>query len=88
MIWRAKKPVMVIKPLAGGRLLPLVGLAFAWATIRQQDMVTIGTMTPDEAREVIDISLSLLERRAPTVQLQKSKSKASLEAGWPGQPQA
>ena len=41
-------------------------------------MVTIGTMTPDEAREVIDISLSLLERRSPEVQLQTTRSKKSL----------
>ena len=78
MIWKAKKPVMTIKPLAAGRLLPLVGLAFNWATIRDQDMVIIGCFTPDEAREVIDISLSQLNRTSPNVELQKTRSKASL----------
>lgn len=78
IIWNAKKPVITIKPLAAGRLLPLVGLAFSWATIRDCDMVTVGTMTPDEAREVIDISLSILERRASSVDLQATRSKASL----------
>ena len=43
IIRNAKKPVMTIKPLAAGRLLPPVGLAFVWNTIRDQDMVTIGT---------------------------------------------
>ena len=62
IISEAKKPVMTIKPLAAGRLLPVVGLAFVWNTIRDQDMVTIGTTTPDEAREVIDISLDLLAK--------------------------
>ena len=79
VIQKAKKPVMTIKPLAAGRLLPVVGLAFVWSTIRDQDMVTVGTTTPDEAREVIDISLSLLERRHPDNPLQRTRSKASLE---------
>ena len=53
-------------------------LAFAWSTIRQQDMVTIGTTTPDEAREVIDISLDLLNQRVPDYELQRTRSKSSL----------
>jgi len=79
IINHAKKPVMTIKPLAAGRLLPVVGLAFVWSTIRAQDMVTIGTATPDEAREVIDISLDLLARRTPEIQLQRTRSKASID---------
>jgi hypothetical protein len=75
----AKKPVMTIKPLAAGKLLPVVGLAFVWNTIRDQDMVVIGTTTPDEAREVIDLSLTLLERRLPDNELQRTRSKKPLE---------
>jgi len=41
-------------------------------------MVCIGTMTPDEAREVIEISLSILERRSPEVELQTTRSKKSV----------
>ena len=78
IIKNAAKPVMTIKPLAAGRLLPISGLAFVWNTIREQDMVTIGTATPDEAREVIDISLELLERRIPDYELQRTRSKSSL----------
>ncbi|MBM4039074.1 MAG: hypothetical protein FJ290_11240 [Planctomycetes bacterium] len=79
IIQNAKKPVMTIKPLAAGRILPPVGLAFVWNTIRDQDMVTIGTTTPDEAREAIELSLSFLERRIPTIELQKTRSKKGLE---------
>ena len=79
IIQNAKKPVMTIKPLAAGRLLPVVGLAFVWNTIRDQDMVTIGTTTPDEAKEVIEISLDLLNKRIPDNQLQRTRSKASLD---------
>jgi hypothetical protein len=81
MIWKRQKPVITIKPLAAGRLPPLVGLAFAWSTIRDQDMVCIGCMTPDEAREVIEISFAQLERRAPDIQLQTTRSKASVTEG-------
>jgi hypothetical protein len=79
VISEAKKPVMTIKPLAAGKVLPVVGLAFVWNTIRDQDMVTIGTTTPDEAREVIDLSLDLLARRMPENELQKTRSKRSLQ---------
>jgi hypothetical protein len=78
IIWGAKKPVITIKPLAAGRLMPLVGLAFNWATLRDQDMVCIGCLTPDEARECIDISLSQLNGSGPQVELQITRSKASL----------
>jgi hypothetical protein len=79
IINQAQKPVMTIKPLAAGRLLPVVGLAFVWSTIREQDMVTVGTTTPDEAREVIELSLDLMNRRIPDNRLQTTRSKKSLQ---------
>ncbi len=78
IIQNAKKPVMTIKPLAAGRLLPVVGLAFVWNTIRDCDMVTIGTTTPAEAREAVEISLDLLDKRIPENELQRTRSKSSL----------
>ncbi len=75
MIWQAQKPVITIKPLAAGKLPPLVGLGFSWSTIRDCDMVCIGTSSPYEAEEVIEYSLSILEHRAPCVELQKTRSK-------------
>jgi hypothetical protein len=78
VIREAQKPVLTIKPLAAGRVLPVVGLGFVWSTIREQDMVCIGCLTPDEAREVIDISMDLLERRLPDNELQYTRSKSSL----------
>lgn len=81
IIKNAKKPVMTIKPLAAGRILPAVGLAFVWNTIRDQDMVTIGTTTPDEAKEVIELSLNFLNRRLPDNELQTTRSKKSLTSG-------
>jgi hypothetical protein len=78
IIRNAKKPVMTIKPLAAGRLLPPVGLAFAWSTIRDQDMVTIGVTTPDEAKESTELSLDFLSRRLPDNELQATRSKVLL----------
>jgi hypothetical protein len=79
IIREAKKPVMTIKPLAAGRILPVVGLAFVWNTIRDQDMVAIGTTTPAEVREVVELSLDLLNRRLPDNVLQETRSKISLK---------
>jgi hypothetical protein len=65
IIWGAKKPVMTIKPLAAGRVSPFVGLTFAYCTIRESDMVTIGCFTAQEAQEDIEIARAALERRPP-----------------------
>jgi hypothetical protein len=78
VIKNAEKPCMCIKPLAAGRLLPPVGLAFVWNTIRDQDMVVCGTALPAEAREVIELSLDFLNRRIPSLELQYTRSKAEL----------
>jgi hypothetical protein len=67
IIWNAKKPVLTIKPMAAGHLNPFVGLNFSWATIRPQDMVAVGCMTPLEAHESVEISLAAFERRLPDV---------------------
>jgi len=78
IIANAKQPVLTIKPFGAGRLLPAVGLAFVWNTIRDVDMVCAGTLTPDEAREVIELSLDFLNRRLPQNELQTTRSKKGL----------
>jgi len=75
---QASKPVMIIKPLASGKLHPVTGLSFVWNTIRECDMVTIGTMSTYEAEEVIEISLACLEGRSPNLDLQFTRSKKTL----------
>jgi hypothetical protein len=79
VISTAKKPVMTIKPFAAGRLLPPTGLAFVWNTIRDCDMVTVGTCCTYEAEEDIEISLACLERRKATVELQRTRSKQTID---------
>ncbi|MCL1792985.1 MAG: hypothetical protein FWG34_03860, partial [Oscillospiraceae bacterium] len=68
IIWGAKKPVLTIKPMAAGHLNPFVGLTFAWNTIREQDMVAVGCMTPGEAHECVEFSMAAIEHRKPDVE--------------------
>lgn len=79
IIQNARKPVLTIKPLASGQLRPLQGLTFVWNSIRNQDMVAAGAMTPDEAKEIIEISFSILEKKFPQFQLQETRSKKSIK---------
>ena len=78
LIQKAKKPVMTIKTMAAGQIRPFQAMTFVWNTIRDKDMVTVGTMAPEEAKELIDLSLEILERRPVTSELQKTRSKATL----------
>lgn len=80
VIQNAKKPVMTIKPMAAGQLRPMQALTFSWNTIRDQDMITAGTMTPNEAEELVELSLSILDRRTSNVELQKTRSKQTITA--------
>ena len=80
IIHSAKKPVMIIKPMAAGRLTPFVGLNFVWNTIRDQDMVTVGCLSAQEAAEDIEISLAALERRFP--ELGKRSSPNASQAAF------
>ena len=75
-IWKSKKPVMTIKPMAAGQIRPFQAMNYVWNTIRPCDMVTVGTMTPMEAQELIDMSLAILQRQQSTVPLQETRSKS------------
>ena len=75
IIHDAKKPVMTIKPLAAGRTTPYVGLTFSFGAIRECDMVTVGTSTPLEAAEDIEIAAAAIERRFPDLEARSSPYK-------------
>ena len=75
IIHHAAKPVITIKPFAAGRIHPFVGLNFSWSTIRPQDMITVGTITPDEAKELVEMSLAHFERRQADIELQVTRSR-------------
>ena len=79
VIREAKKPVMTIKPMAAGQIRPFQALNFVWNTIRDCDMVTVGTMSPKEAEECIELSLGILEHKTSNIKLQETRSKASIK---------
>ncbi|MBP7572252.1 MAG: hypothetical protein KBA95_19530, partial [Acidobacteria bacterium] len=68
-----------IKPMASGQLRPFQAFQFVWNTLRPIDMVAVGCMTPDEAREVIEISMGILSGRAHEAELQETRSKSSVK---------
>ena len=78
IIRNAKKPVMTIKTMAAGQIRPYQAMTFTWNAIREKDMVTVGTMAPEEAQELMDMSLQVLESRPVAMELQKTRSKATL----------
>lgn len=81
VIENAKKPVMTIKSMAAGRCSPYVGLTFNFATLRPQDMVTVGAFTPDEVHEDVEIALAALERRMPDLEGRTSPNKTAALGG-------
>jgi hypothetical protein len=78
IIQNAKKPVMTIKSMAAGQVRPFQALTFSWNAIRAQDMVTVGTSSVHEARELCELSLQILDRQPTTQELQRTRSKASI----------
>ena len=78
IIQQARHPVLTIKAMAAGQIRPFQALNFVWNTIRDQDMVAVGTMSPKEAAELVELSLGILERRLSAAELQETRSKASV----------
>jgi len=78
VIRNARKPVMTIKTMAAGQIRPFQAMTFIWNAIRDCDMVTVGTVAPEEAAELIELSLAVLERRSASLDLQATRSKATI----------
>jgi hypothetical protein len=64
--------------MAAGRCSPFVGITFAYATLRECDMVTVGCLTPKEAEEDIEIGLAAIERRRPGIAGRSSPKKTEI----------
>lgn len=81
IIEKAKKPVMTIKSMAAGRCTPYVGLTFSFATLRPQDMVTVGAFSAREVHEDVEIALAALERRFPNLENRNSPNQTAVLGG-------
>lgn len=79
VIRNTPKPVVCIKPLAAGRVMPEPGLGFVFRNNKPIDTVAIGFLSPEEAEEDIKIALSIMAQEQPEMFLTKSRSKAHLD---------
>jgi hypothetical protein len=74
----ALKPVLCIKPLAAGRVLPPTGIPWVFANCKPNDAVVCGFMSVEEAEEDIDIALEALTGASRDDTLQVTRSKRSI----------
>ncbi len=58
------KPVVAIKPLAAGRLIPQDGLGFVYSVIKDIDTVAVGVASPEEIEEDVAIAEDILTGKA------------------------
>ncbi|MBD3175331.1 MAG: hypothetical protein GF320_09125 [Armatimonadia bacterium] len=79
VIREAKHPVVSIKPLGAGRVLPPTGLGFVYENIKPVDTVCIGMLSVEEAREDIEIARACIDRRDAAIELQRTRSKDVLK---------
>lgn len=79
VIQNAKKPVVCIKPLGAGRIMPPTGLQFVYKNCKPSDTVAIGLMSVEETLEDIKIVRQLLEGSTEEIKLQETRSKAGLK---------
>ncbi len=80
IIRSAKKPVLCIKPLGAGRIMPPTALGFVFGSIKPTDTVAIGFLSPEEVKEDIAIARDLIEQNDREAELQYTRSKESLVA--------
>jgi hypothetical protein len=78
IIRNTPKPVLCIKPLAAGRVMPEPGLGFVYRNCKPIDTVAIGFLSPEEADEDIRIAISIMEQQQAQVELTYSRSKMHL----------
>ena len=74
------KPILSIKPLGAGRIMPPTGLGFVYSNIKPIDTVVIGMMSVQEARDDIEIARQCLADLSPDADLQYTRSKETLKA--------
>ena len=78
IIREAPKPIIVIKPLAAGRMTPVPGFTFVYQRIKPTDTVAVGVMAPEELAEDVSIATSLMTGQESGVTLSTSRSKAHM----------
>jgi hypothetical protein len=75
------KPVVAIKPLGAGRVMPPTGLPFVYSSIKENDAVAVGFMSAREVEEDVAIALEALQGSHADIPLQRTRSKDVLDGG-------
>jgi len=75
IINNTEKPVIVIKPLGAGRVLPPTGLNFCYSTIKPMDTVCVGMLSVEEVEEDVELACSLIAGAEARRQYTYSRSK-------------
>lgn len=79
IIRNAKRPVVSIKPLASGRIMPPTGLPFVYENIKPVDTVALGCISVEEVEESCKIVRNCLMGLEEQIELQRTRSKAALD---------
>ncbi|MGB9608531.1 MAG: hypothetical protein ACP5QS_03680 [bacterium] len=78
IIRRTPKPVIIIKPLAAGRVMPYEALYYVLANTKPNDPIAIGFMNKEEVEEDVSITEMILSGKGE-MKLLYSPSKSLLE---------
>jgi len=75
IIRETSKPVICIKPLAAGRVMPPSGIPFVYQQAKPSDLMAIGMLSPEEVEEDVAIALAALSGRMVEQELAMTRSK-------------
>ena len=75
VIRETPKPVICIKPLAAGRVMPPSGIPFVYRYSKPNDMMCIGMLSPEEVEEDVAIALAAISGRTIEQELTLTRSK-------------
>ena len=73
------KPVLVIKPLAAGRISPEPGFTFVYNRIKPIDIVAVGVLGSEEMEENVALVEAIIAGEEPNIELQETRSKATMQ---------
>jgi hypothetical protein len=79
IIRQCPKPVLVIKPLAAGRISPEPGFTFVYNQIKPTDIVAVGVLSSEEMEENVAIVEAVLRGEEPKIKPQETRSKAAVK---------
>lgn len=79
IIRQTAKPVINIKPLAAGKLTPVEGLTYVYNTIKENDVVCVGFMSPEEARDTATVARNILLGKGERREMVFTPSKSTVQ---------